>query len=296
MSCTYLSSNPNPEYSLVSNVESVLHASSADTEIGQRLGINYMRSQQEEINIEIGRSGVKISLQQSGMGLMAISSVVWDAGLLLVDYLCTLYQSNSYDTSNAFSKENSLQNLLLKQWKPYTLNGQNMGELGHVLELGSGTGIGGLACVHLGAAHVTFSDISQASLLKSNIEPLLLSHPQCHIDFVLYNWENSFTRVPDNIVYPVSKNTWDTVICSDVLYESKLHACFMQLLKSIRFNKMILGFKIRNDIPEKQFIMELSTWCDLAFIDNMEIELVNLPSVKCLSGQFVIIAVPKYLL
>ena len=132
--------------------------------------------------------------------------------------------------------------------------------------------------------------------MNSNIEPLLQSHTQCHIDFVLYNWENSFTNVPVNIVQPASKDRWDTVICSDVLYESKLHACFMQLLRSIRFNKMILGFKIRNDVPEKKFIMELSTWCELAFIDNMEIDLVNLPSAKCLSGQFVIIAVPHSIL
>lgn len=296
MSCTYLSSNPDPEYSLICDVETVLHASSSDTEIGQRLGINYMRSQQEEIYIDIGRNGVKICLQQSGMGLMAISSVVWDAGLLLVDFLCTLYGSDSNERSNIRIRKNNLQILLFQQWKNYTLNSRNAGELGHVLELGSGTGIGGLACVHLGATSVTFSDISQASLLKSNIEPLLQSHPQCHIDFLLYNWENSFSNVPANLIQPAVKDAWDTVICSDVLYESKLHACFMQLLKSIRFNKMILGFKIRNDVPEKKFIVELSTWCDLAFIDNNEIDLVNLPNVKSLSGQFVIIAVPKYLI
>ena len=60
----------------------------AALQLGSRLGINYIRSQKEYVSIKIGDVD-EIMLNQTSMGLMAISGVVWDAGLLLVDYLVT---------------------------------------------------------------------------------------------------------------------------------------------------------------------------------------------------------------
>lgn len=49
------------------------------------------------VKITLGEE--EISLLQSSLGLMAISGVVWDAGLLLVDFLADLVNRNECKTS-----------------------------------------------------------------------------------------------------------------------------------------------------------------------------------------------------
>ena len=61
----------------------------------QILGINYLRSLKEEILIKLDEN-TELCLKQLNMGLIVISSVVWDASILMVDFLNTLYQT-TYD-------------------------------------------------------------------------------------------------------------------------------------------------------------------------------------------------------
>ena len=284
MSCVSVNSNHSSCFS-ESNINKLIFSNDTDIELGQRLGINYMRSLKEEILIKLDEN-TELCLKQSNMGLIAISSVVWDAGILMVDFLNTLYQTTN--------DQNVLQDLLFTQWPPFKRNEEVQNKLGNVLELGAGTGIGGLTCIHLGASSVLFSDITHGELLQNNLEPFLISHPNCRTDFQVYDWEQSFTKVPDNIKFPTKScdMKWDTVICSDVLYESKLHASFANLLKSIHFHRLILSYKRRNTDPEKKFLNELSAWCDLAVADNDDIDIVNL-SKNALSGLFIIIAIKR---
>ena len=92
-------------------------------EIGSRLGISYLQASLKEIDIKV--LDYHFQMCQCEMGIMAISGVVWDAGMLLVDYLSA--------NSNTIT-------------------------LGSVLDLGCGTGICGLAAYACGANHLTLSD------------------------------------------------------------------------------------------------------------------------------------------
>jgi len=124
------------------------------SEIGQRLGVPFMRAQADSIDININLlnkslsssststsssssttttssststttststssfdiDNLKVSINQTSMGLLGISSVVWDAGLYLIDFLIHEYNY---------------------------MNVNNCNKLGRVLDIGCGTGICG---------------------------------------------------------------------------------------------------------------------------------------------------------
>ena len=271
-------------------------------EIGQRLGVNYMQSQKEELTLTV--CGQEITLTQSQMGVLAISSVVWDAGMLLCDFLSTHYSS---------LKPNKLLETLLKGRYP----------LGHVLDLGAGTGVAGIACYCSGAASVTFSDVVASSLLTSNIEDNIpATYP--HI-IIPYNWldnnpspylkhpkfAHSKTNTSSSSSAGESVNPscpepesepvyWDTIIGSDVLYESKSTSSLLILLQSVKFHKLIITYKQRHNQAEALFFTGLCQWCDVYVLDTHStttsattlIDLYNLP-VKALANLHLIIAVPK---
>ena len=78
-------------------------------------------------------------------GILGISTVVWDSGLLMVDYLISrkerqIIQSSSPSSSSMPSASNS--------------------SLGTCLDLGCGTGVVGIAALLLGADKCVFSDKS----------------------------------------------------------------------------------------------------------------------------------------
>ena len=86
---------------------------------GVRLGVSYLRTLKDSISISIrldDSSTLDLEISQVSMGPMAISSVVWDAGLYLVDFL----ESNAH------------------------IDLVDRIELGKTLELGTGTGICGI--------------------------------------------------------------------------------------------------------------------------------------------------------
>ena len=105
----------------------------SQSEIGQRLGVPFMRAQAESINvfIDIDESSssslslsenaansnvIEVSICQSSLGVLGISTVVWDAGLYLIDYL--IHEQNLFYMNKEYS-------------------------LGSVLDIGCGTGICG---------------------------------------------------------------------------------------------------------------------------------------------------------
>lgn len=96
-------------------------------EPGQRLGVNYTQAQAEQLPVTIQSRSVHV--QQSSMGVLAITGVVWDAGLYMVDFLswlCSnqrpLLQCDDMELQRAFFDETPFQ-------------------LKEVIDLGCGTGI-----------------------------------------------------------------------------------------------------------------------------------------------------------
>ena len=158
-------------------------------EIGQRLGVSFVKSQEETVTINV--EGRTIHIQQSPLGVMAISGVVWDCGLLMTDYLQSVCTG-------------PLESRLL---------------LGKTLDIGCGTGIAGISAALLGAETVCFTDTSAAEpCLVENLAIFsseMVFSESAQPTFVPFNW--SEPNIPSTLLQP-----WDTLLLSDVLYETKV--------------------------------------------------------------------------
>jgi predicted nicotinamide N-methyase len=226
--------------------------------IGKRLGVSYMRSTMEYIDLTV--NGHSMKLYQSSMGIMAISGVVWDAGLFLADYMLA-YRDLTFGC--------------------------------RVLDLGCGTGVCGITAVLLGAS-VTFSDISEPPSFDDNIGQLSDELRERH-EFVSFDWSQAVPcpelispRIVNSQVSPCEL-PWDTVFCSDVLYDQKAHNPLLRLLKQIKFNKLIISYKKRHDAPEKEFFRALSLFCSIEVVLPGTFQLQNL-CASSTSGLYIIIA------
>lgn len=240
--------------------------------IGQRLGIPYLRAQQEVLQVNLGASS--LILHQCSMGLAAISGVVWDCGLLLVDFL--VWEShNSTD-----------------------------GTKGRVLDLGTGTGICGLAALILGAAQVTFTDMHEPPSFEDNLHQLSPELRQLAV-FVAYDWSSA--TVDNRIATPSRQDTnltdhgsdnksqlecWDTVLCSDLLYDQKAHQPLINTLQQISFKRAVFAYKKRHDAPERAFLLQLETFCDIEVVQPTGFPLQNI-ALTSLPGLFIVVATKK---
>lgn len=169
----------------------------------------------------------------------------------------------------------------------------------HIFLKGCGTGICGIAAVILGATHVSFSDLNISSMLTDNLDviPEEIMRSMSY-DLISCNWSEQ--PYPANLLIPrsridssVRRETleWDTVICSDVLYDEKVHAPLMQILRAIRFKKLLIAYKRRHHEPERTFLATLSTWCCIHIVDNASITPRNLPP-GARSGLYILVATP----
>ena len=59
------------------------------TKLGSRLGVPYMRTQLDHLDINLPAFGKSLKVAQFSDGDNSIAGAVWDAGLLVVDYLCS---------------------------------------------------------------------------------------------------------------------------------------------------------------------------------------------------------------
>lgn len=69
---------------------------------------------------------------------------------------------------------------------------------------------------------------------------------------------------------------WTTVFCSDVLYEQSLCNCFLRLVRKLKFDELILGYKRRKDSEERRVIESLEHLYDVKLIEPSSFELKNL--------------------
>lgn len=242
-----------------------MFAKGTKAEIGQRLGIQYTMAMQPTITISYGE--VSMDFHQESMGLMAISGVVWDAGLLMVDYLKCLVAET-----------------------PMTL-------VGNILDIGCGTGIAGISALVLGENNVVvFTDIDKLPCFEYNIEQLS-SQQQSRHDFIAYLWNEKM--VPDSFLFGQNESLtsnqsvriWDTLLCSDLLYEEKSHFLLISVLRRIQFKRAIFTYKKRHEVPEEKFFAALSEWCSIRVVNPESISLVNLPRTS-LSGLYVVVVEP----
>jgi hypothetical protein len=250
------------------------------TKIGQRLGLPFVRSLQTEISVRLidsaSASDLKdVQIHQDGTGIMGISGVVWDCGLLLVDFLVYLFQSNCLGSFASNS----------------------------ILDVGCGTGICGIAALYLGCNHVVFTDSFLAISLETNLENLP-SHLQYTNDqrkrheFLSYTWGN--VDVPESFLHKrdskglkngeISKMNWDILLCSDLLYESKNHLSLLEFLSHLNYSMALFSYKQRHEKEEKLFFERLCLNHSIHVIDCSLFPVYNLPKDSLDSRLFLILA------
>ena len=232
--------------------------------IGQRLGVSYLQSNKEYVVLIV--NGHQMKLYQTSMGILAISGVVWDAGFCLADFLVA---NQTYAD-------------------------------GMILDVGCGTGVCGIAALLLGSSSVTFTDAFQPPSLDDNLSQLCAQF-RSRANFIPFDW--SAEVVCSQLIGPsaalisslnldgTDPLSWDTVLCSDLLYDQKAHEPLIRTLKQIRFKKAIFAYKRRHDTPERFFFRSLSTFCTINVVMPDTFPLCNLP-ISAISGLFIIIATP----
>jgi SAM-dependent methyltransferase len=253
-----------------------LYAEEVTCELGQRLGVSYTKAQQDEIEIHINDEVV--SILQSSLGVVAISGVVWDAGLLIVDFL--VWISSNHISYNIIGDTDS---------RFYSRYFSEPVVLGKVLDLGCGTGVAGIAACKLRASSVIFSDY------RCTCEDNIASYIDgINARFVEYDWTRPLIDELKLVDVDGRQEvlTWDTVLCSDVVYENKLLGPLFERLSELAYRRLIITYKRRHDEQEREFFEKLSSICDLCVLKPENFPLVNLP-ITSTQGLYVVLGIKK---
>lgn len=214
---------------------------------GNRLGVPYMRAQQTEVDIIINNE--LYVFNQSSLGLTAISGVLWDAGILLTDFL--IHYTNLYNkyqlslNNNIVSPSLKLIDESLMKTDEYLTYFKHLSirKLGSVLDIGCGIGIAGITALLLNCDSLTLTDCTETDCLNINIDKLLFKK-KSEVNFIQYDWTSN--DIPSNLLTNNNNDLiWDTVICSDVLYDEKNHIPFFNFIQNLKFNRLILSYKKR---------------------------------------------------
>lgn len=244
--------------------------------IGQRLGVPFMRTLSPTLDIKISSEATGhvleiISVRQDGMGSEGISGVVWDAGLYMVDFLCSCHT-------------NVQESILAGDASPLHLN------LSSVIDIGCGTGVCGLAVAKMGARNVLLTDGVFTDSLTVNLSQL--SEEQLSgtrtIEW-LWSVENS---LPAEFEL-AEGGRWGTILCSDVLYDSKCLDSLQAVLRRLRFERLLISYKMRHPVAEKAFLEQLELWCEVVVIPHELITPLNLQSNPVTDALYIISATPK---
>ena len=75
----------------------------------------------------------------------------------------------------------------------------------------------------------------------------------------------------------VDPAVWDTVLCSDVVYEEKIHEPLLAVLRRLRFRRLFLSYKKRRDDADRKFFTQLAESFTLQLVDPTFIKSSNLP-------------------
>ena len=249
-----------------------------DKTSGSRLGISYVRAQKPILEVLLG-TGIDqiLTLAQDVTDEEAISGVVWDAGLLMIDYLVS---QNVKETREALMHQSSTD--------PSTVSVSltHMLPTRYMLDLGCGTGVVGIVASELSTpsgrsnTFVYFSDKpSTAHLAMSNMATnrigrstgvsgtagdVFVAPPRT---FIAFDWLSG-EPPPAALCNPLgdASCSWDTIYCSDVLYDDAVHGPLMQLLHTLQFKKVVFSYKKRYPASELSFFQQLSAWCDLCVV------------------------------
>lgn len=238
-------------------------------ELGSRLGISYSRSLESSLNIVV--NGHSVSILQASLGVIAISGVVWDSSLVLLDFISQLVLSPfvKFESTSSVIDELNRRNL-------------SFGDMKSVLDVGCGTGVVGISLsIALGRNDVVLTDCYDCC--SDNI-PLSMVNPSSgSLRFIQYDWTNLV--IPEELT-----QDWDIICCSDILYEHKFHSSLLTFLSKLAFKVMIFSLKQRHFQHEKRFFEELRKWCHVMSVVPDCIELQNLPRTA-LSGLIIVIAI-----
>lgn len=219
---------------------------------GHKLGIPFMRAAEASITVQVGARAVELRQElddSKADDAVGIPSVVWDCGLLLADYLVSRRPAMT-----------------------------------RVLDLGCGTGVGGVACALLGAREVCFSDKVVSAATQANIDALVgttgtVCGP-CRTSVCVLDWAtltSADVALPAALVDDAENSgnsgnpTWDLLVCSDVLYESSVHAELLVLLRKVSCAQVVLTYKRRHDAPEKAFLQELEAYGAVEVLSAAEV-------------------------
>ena len=215
-----------------------------------RLGIPFQRASLSSLPFALQTAALSTTLDihQSSS---SIGSVVWDAGLLLADFLVH-YVNHDHQP------------------------------LGRVLDLGTGTGIAGVISCLLHASLVIFNDIAFSKELSMNLQALS-SHSLCSPHQIeIFDW----AAVSNESLK--SLGPLDHVLCADCCYDEKLHPALFSLLERLHFHKLVLCFKRRFDVAERKFLEKLSAFIEFYEYPRSSIKCVNIDP-KLLDGVHLLI-------
>lgn len=264
--------------------------------VGQRLGVPYTRTLLPQLEIRIVNESLGlrepkvVSVDQDGMGMIGISGVIWDCGLYMADFLCSAHISNDAHPRAVSGEDDSPSALA-------TLN------LTSVLDIGCGTGICGVVAGHLGAQQIVFTDSVLTDAFEWNLETLKgsLSADSRHAESLKWRWpDDDSSPLPELLTKGAQladeadgkEFYWDTVLCSDVLYEKACLPALQLLLRRLKFRKLVLAYKKRHDEPEREFFAELATWCHVRLFPKAHITSINLPPQNVDDNLFILIISP----
>jgi len=128
----------------------------------------------------------------------------------------------------------------------------------NVLELGSGTGICGLACAAVGCKSLVMTDLkNNIPLIEKNYEINKEKVKNTEIKILPLDWT-------DKSSYDLVKNSYDVIICSDVIYDPVL---FQPLIDTLDYlvtpQKTIVLFAYtfrKNELGFFKILDNLNNW------------------------------------
>jgi len=179
-----------------------------------RLGVDFVRASKDVFEFELHNGSiVRVSQNVSNDNL---GSVVWDAGILLARLMDKLVEKLGKDWASDQS----------------------------VIELGSGTGIVGLACAGLGFGKCVLTDTQQGmDLIQENLN----MNGFKNVSSAVFKWGS------DEV-----KDDFSLLLCSDVLYDSSVHEVLVETLQGLARSCPgflgLLSIKFRNVNEEIGFL------------------------------------------